>query len=74
MLPQLKKMYHGSSRDSRAMFNEKVQRPEMTREQLMNYHILASEGRIEEISRSIRAKRQGKICFELRRVDCKELH
>ena len=67
-------MYHGSSRDSRAMFNEKVQRPEMTREQLMNYHILASEGRIEEISRSIRAKRQGKICFELRRVDCKELH
>lgn len=55
--PQLMKMYQGSSRDSRSMKNY-VQRPEMTRHQLMNYHVLASEGRIEEISRSIREKRQ----------------
>ena len=57
--PQLMKMYQGSSRDSRSMKNY-VQRPEMTRNQLMNYHVLASQGRIEEISRSIREKRQGK--------------
>merc|ERR1740129_2334568 len=55
--PQLMKMYQGSSRDSRSMKNY-VQRPEMTRNQLMNYHVLASQGRIEEISRSIREKRQ----------------
>ena len=55
------KLYQGSqsSRDSRSMKNH-VQRPEMTRNQLMNYHVLASQGRIEEISRSIREKRQGK--------------
>ena len=57
--PQLMKMYQGSSRDSRSMKNY-VQRPEMTRNLLMNYHVLASQGRIEEISRSIREKRQGK--------------
>lgn len=55
--PQLMKLYQGSSRDSRSMKNY-VQRPEMTRNQLMNYHVLASQGRIEEISRSIREKRQ----------------
>ena len=59
MLPEFKKLYWGTSRQSRAMKNY-VQRPEMTREQLMNYWGLASQGRIEEISSSIRAKRQGK--------------
>jgi len=58
MLPEFKKLYWGTSRQSRAMKNY-VQRPEMTREQLMNYWGLASQGRIEEISSSIRAKRQG---------------
>jgi len=57
MLPEFKKLYWGTSRQSRAMKNY-VQRPEMTREQLMNYWGLASQGRIEEISSSIRAKRQ----------------
>ena len=40
--------------------SSKVQSPELTREQLLNYHILASQGRIEEVSKNIRAKRQGK--------------
>ena len=53
------KLYQGSSRDSRSMKNY-IQRPEMTREQLMNYHVLASQGKIEEITTKIRQKRQGK--------------
>ena len=59
MLPELQKMYTGSSRQARQM-SSKVQSPELTREQLLNYHILASQGRIEEVSKNIRAKRQGK--------------
>merc|ERR1712117_770547 len=35
-----------------------IQRPEMTREQLMEYHVLASQGRTNELSKSIREKRQ----------------
>jgi len=57
MRPQLMKMYQGSSRDSRSMKSH-IQRPEMTRDQLMNYHVLASQGRVEELSKSIREKRQ----------------
>lgn len=57
MLPELQKMYTGSSRQARQM-SSKVQSPELTREQLLNYHILASQGRIEEVSKNIRAKRQ----------------
>ena len=61
MLPQLKKLYGGSNRQGRGMLNSHIQNPELTREQLMNYHILASQGRIDEITKSInRAKRQGK--------------
>lgn len=59
MLPQLKKLYGGSNRQGRGMLNSHIQNPELTREQLMNYHILASQGRIDEITKSInRAKRQ----------------
>ena len=58
MRPQLMKLYQGSSRDSRSMKSH-IQRPEMTREQLMEYHVLASQGRINELSKSIREKRQG---------------
>jgi len=57
MRPQLMKLYQGSSRDSRSMKSH-IQRPEMTREQLMEYHVLASQGRINELSKSIREKRQ----------------
>ena len=59
MRPQLMKMYQGSSRDSRSMKSH-IQRPETTREELMNYHVLASQGRMDEVSKSIREKRQGR--------------
>lgn len=58
MYPQLKRFYQGNSRESRTMFSNKVQRPEMTKEELMNFHIMASQGRIDEISSKIRSKRQ----------------
>lgn len=43
----------------RNMFStNQVQDPQLTREQLLRFHQLASEGRVEEITSVIRAKRQ----------------
>jgi hypothetical protein len=60
LLPQLKRMYRGTnSREGREMFT-KVQSPDLTRQELLHYHTLASQGRVDDISASIRQKRQGK--------------
>ena len=62
MLPQLQKMYRGGSRQGRNMFGTPhVQSPDLTTQELLNVHKLASEGRIDEISTHIRQKRQGNI-------------
>merc|ERR1711997_43689 len=64
MLPQLAKLYRGSSltqmgaRQGRNMFSSHVQSPQLTRAELQEYHIMASQGRMNEITRSIRKKRQ----------------
>jgi hypothetical protein len=53
-------MYRGTnSREGREMFT-KVQSPDLTRQELLHYHTLASQGRVDDISASIRQKRQGK--------------
>jgi len=59
MLPQLQKMYRGGSRQGRNMFGTPhVQSPDLTTQELLNVHKLATEGRIDEISTHIRQKRQ----------------
>ena len=52
-------MYRGGSRQGRNMFSPHVQSPDLTREELLNVHKLANEGRIDEITSHIRQKRQG---------------
>ena len=60
MLPQLKRMYRGSSRQGKTMFdNSDIQSPELTSQELLNFHVLAQQGRIQDISKAIRRKRQG---------------
>ena len=60
MLPQLKRMYRGSSRQGKTMFdNSDIQSPELTSQELLNFHVLAQQGRIQDISKAIRKKRQG---------------
>lgn len=63
MLPQLQKLYRGSNRQGRTMFgqNNHVQDPHLTTQELLNYHKLANEGRIEDITAHIRQKRQGNL-------------
>lgn len=60
MLPQLQKLYRGNNRQGRTMFgqNNHVQDPHLTTQELLNYHKLANEGRIEDITAHIRQKRQ----------------
>jgi len=59
MLPQLKRMYRGSSRQGKTMFdNSDIQSPELTSQELLNFHVLAQQGRIQDISKAIRKKRQ----------------
>jgi len=60
MLPQLNKLYQGNNRQGRTMFGQKnhVQDPNLTTQELLNYHKLANEGRIEDITAHIRQKRQ----------------
>ena len=63
MLPQLKRMYRGSTRQGKTLFehnNNNIQSPYLTSQELLNFHKLAQEGRIEAISEKIRRKRQGK--------------
>ena len=45
------------------MFGQKnhVQDPQLTTQELLNYHKLANEGRIEDITAHIRQKRQGNL-------------
>ena len=45
------------------MFGQKnhVQDPHLTTQELLNYHKLANEGRIEDITAHIRQKRQGNL-------------
>ena len=59
MLPQFKKIYNlgGNVRQSRGMqFDQKanVQSPDLTRQQLMNFQMLASQGRVDDITKFIR--------------------
>jgi len=63
MLPQLQKLYRGNNRQGRTMFGQKnhVQDPHLTTQELLNYHKLANEGRIEDITAHIRQKRQGNL-------------
>ena len=63
MLPQLNKLYQGNNRQGRTMFGQKnhVQDPHLTTQELLNYHKLANEGRIEDITAHIRQKRQGNL-------------
>jgi len=62
MLPQLKRMYRGSTRQGKTLFeqntNNNIQSPYLTSQELLNFHKLAQEGRIEAISEKIRKKRQ----------------
>ena len=63
MLPTLQKLYRGNNRQGRGMFGSPrnhVQDPHLTTQELLDYHTLASQGRIEEITAHIRHKRQGK--------------
>ena len=61
MLPQLKRQYRGTSRQGKTLFDSHpIQTPEMTSQELLNFHILAQQGRIQDISKAIRRKRQGK--------------
>ena len=62
MLPQLKRQYRGTSRQGKTLFDSHpIQSPEMTSQELLNFHILAQQGRIQDISKAIRRKRQGKM-------------
>jgi len=59
MLPQLKRQYRGTSRQGKTLFDSHpIQSPEMTSQELLNFHILAQQGRIQDISKAIRRKRQ----------------
>ena len=63
LLPQLKRMYRGSTRQGKTLFEHNtnnIQSPYLTSQELLNFHKLAQEGRIEAISEKIRRKRQGK--------------
>ena len=57
-------MYRGSTRQGKTLFeqntNNNIQSPYLTSQELLNFHKLAQEGRIEAISEKIRKKRQGK--------------
>jgi len=61
MLPTLQKLYRGNNRQGRGMFGSPrnhVQDPHLTTQELLDYHTLANQGRIEEITAHIRHKRQ----------------
>ena len=56
-------MYRGSTRQGKTLFEHNtnnIQSPYLTSQELLNFHKLAQEGRIEAISEKIRRKRQGK--------------
>ena len=66
MLPQLKRQYRGTSRQGKTLFDSHpIQSPEMTSQELLNFHILAQQGRIQDISKAIRRKRQGKCKMKI---------
>ena len=56
-------MYRGSTRQGKTLFeqntNNNIQSPYLTSQELLNFHKLAQEGRIEAISEKIRKK--GKV-------------